>query len=58
MTKIDWDGEVIYRFTRATRHREIAEQLLASGSAYRCYATSGAAPGNREGARGRPYTPL
>jgi len=37
--ELDWDGDVIYQFSRAARHREIAEQLLASGKAYRCYAT-------------------
>src|ERR1700740_3338756 len=36
---LDWDGEVIYQFSRAARHREVAEQLLANGRAYRCYAT-------------------
>src|SRR3954471_19811858 len=36
----DWDGDVIYQFSRAVRHREVAEQLLASGKAYRCYATA------------------
>src|SRR5437588_12838116 len=36
---ITWDGEVIYQFARADRHREIAEQLLAAGKAYRCYAS-------------------
>ena len=36
---IDWDGETVYQFTRAARHREVAEQLLASGNAYRCYCT-------------------
>ena len=36
---IDWDGEPIYQFARAARHREVAEQLLAAGQAYRCYAT-------------------
>ncbi len=25
---LDWDGEVIYQFSRAARHREIAEELL------------------------------
>ena len=38
--ELDWDGDVIYQFTRAARHREVAESLLASGRAYRCYATS------------------
>src|SRR5438477_6127542 len=36
---IGWDGEVVYQFSRAARHREVAEQLLRSGSAYYCYAT-------------------
>jgi glutamyl-tRNA synthetase len=36
---IEWDGETIYQFTRAARHREIAEQLLAAGKAYHCYAS-------------------
>jgi glutamyl-tRNA synthetase len=37
--ELDWDGEVIYQFSRAARHREVAESLLAAGKAYRCYAT-------------------
>ncbi|HLH95722.1 MAG TPA: glutamate--tRNA ligase [Xanthobacteraceae bacterium] len=36
---ITWDGEVIYQSTRAARHREAAEQLLAAGRAYPCYCT-------------------
>ena len=36
---LDWDGEAISQFARAERHREVAEQLLASGGAYRCYAS-------------------
>ena len=37
---LDWDGEPIFQFARAARHRQIAEQLLAEGKAYRCYATA------------------
>src|SRR5580698_2959413 len=37
---LTWDGEAIYQFARAARHREVAEQLLAQGNAYRCYATA------------------
>ncbi|WP_310476660.1 glutamate--tRNA ligase [Sandarakinorhabdus sp.] len=37
--KLNWDGEVIYQFSRAARHAEVAHQLLAAGHAYRCYAT-------------------
>jgi len=36
---VDWDGDTVYQFSRAARHREVAEQLLASGHAYRCYAS-------------------
>src|SRR6187200_1169870 len=37
--ELDWDGDVIYQFSRAARHREVAEGLLAAGKAYHCYAT-------------------
>jgi glutamyl-tRNA synthetase len=37
---IDWDGDTVYQFARAARHRKIAEQLLAEGKAYYCYATA------------------
>jgi glutamyl-tRNA synthetase len=34
---LDWDGEPLYQFPRAPRHREVAERMLATGNAYRCY---------------------
>jgi glutamyl-tRNA synthetase len=37
---LNWDGDVVYQFARAARHREVADQLLAQGKAYRCYATA------------------
>jgi glutamyl-tRNA synthetase len=37
---LDWDDEPVFQYARADRHREIAEQLLAKGFAYRCYATA------------------
>ena len=37
---ITWDGDTVYQFARAARHREVAEQLLADGRAYRCYASA------------------
>src|SRR4030081_1654964 len=55
---LDWDGEVIYQFTRAARHREVAEQLLASGKAYRCYATPEELTAMREKARAEGRTRL
>lgn len=36
---LTWDGEIVFQFARAARHREVAEKLLAAGRAYRCYAT-------------------
>src|SRR6267142_1130470 len=55
---LDWDGEVIYQFSRAARHREVAEQLLASGRAYYCYATSEELTAMREKARAEGRTRL
>src|SRR5262245_46196465 len=37
---LEWDGQPIYQFARAERHREVAEELLAAGHAYRCYLTA------------------
>jgi len=37
---LDWDDEVVFQFARAGRHREVAEEMLANGHAYRCYATA------------------
>jgi glutamyl-tRNA synthetase len=48
---IDWDGDVIYQFSRAARHREIVEQLLAAGKAYPCYASPEELAAMREEAR-------
>ncbi|MEK9901130.1 MAG: glutamate--tRNA ligase [Rhodospirillaceae bacterium] len=36
---LDWDGDETYQSHNADRHREVAEQLLAEGKAYRCYCT-------------------
>src|SRR5579883_1015081 len=36
---LEWDGEAISQFARVERHREVVAQLLASGNAYRCYAS-------------------
>lgn len=35
--ELDWDGEALFQSQREARHREVAEALLASGNAYRCY---------------------
>lgn len=56
--ELGWDGEVIYQFARAARHREVAEQLLADGKAYRCYATAEELTAMREKARAEGRTRL
>jgi glutamyl-tRNA synthetase len=48
---IDWDGDVVFQFSRAARHREIVEQLLAEGKAYRCYTSPEELAEMREAAR-------
>ena len=53
---LDWDGEPISQFLRAARHREVAEQMVAAGQAYYCFATQEELTEMREKARaeGRP----
>ncbi len=36
---LDWDGDPVFQFSRADRHREVVDQLLATGKAYRAYDT-------------------
>ncbi len=54
---LDWDGDIVYQFSRAARHREVAEELLAKGSAYRCYATAQELEEMRELARAEKRPP-
>jgi glutamyl-tRNA synthetase len=46
-----WDGETIYQSQRAARHRQVAEELLAKGQAYRCFCTPQELDEMREKAR-------
>lgn len=34
---IDWDGDAVSQFARAGRHAEVAREMLARGSAYKCF---------------------
>jgi glutamyl-tRNA synthetase len=41
---LDWldlkaDGDILFQFARADRHREVAEAMVARGTAFRCYVT-------------------
>ncbi|WP_157019819.1 glutamate--tRNA ligase [Mesorhizobium xinjiangense] len=53
---LDWDGEPVSQFARAERHRAVAEELVAKGQAYYCYASQAELEEMREKARaeGRP----
>src|SRR5262245_9986647 len=55
---IDWDGETVYQFARAARHREVADQILAAGKAYRCYPSPEELAQMRETARAEGRTRL
>lgn len=55
---LNWDGEIIFQFSRAARHRQVAEQLLGSGHAYRCYCSQDELTAMREKARAEGRTRL
>jgi glutamyl-tRNA synthetase len=55
---IDWDGDVVYQFARAARHREVAEAMRAAGTAYYCYASPEELAEMREAARREGRTRL
>jgi glutamyl-tRNA synthetase len=55
---ITWDDETVYQFSRVARHREVVEELLARGQAYRCYATPQELEAMREKARAEGKTRL
>ncbi|MGY6696870.1 MAG: glutamate--tRNA ligase [Roseinatronobacter sp.] len=48
---LDWDGEPLSQFSRAERHAEVAYQMLATGHAYKCFATQDEIEAFRESAR-------
>lgn len=54
---LDWEGEPVYQLSRARRHREVAEELLAAGKAYRCYASPEELAAMRERARSEGRAP-
>lgn len=57
---LGWEGEPVSQFSRADRHREVAEALLARGAAYRCYMTPAEIDAMRKQAEAekRPFTIL
>ncbi|WP_424926700.1 glutamate--tRNA ligase [Amaricoccus tamworthensis] len=55
---LDWDGEAVSQFSRADRHAEVANELLASGNAYRCYSTQEEIAAFREAEKAATRPPL
>jgi glutamyl-tRNA synthetase len=54
--ELEWDGEAVSQFARASRHREVAEALLKRGAAYHCYCSKEEVDAARDLAKteGRP----
>ncbi|WP_299863477.1 glutamate--tRNA ligase [uncultured Roseobacter sp.] len=48
---LDHDGEIVSQFENAPRHAAVAEELLAAGKAYKCFATQEDITAFREAAR-------
>src|SRR3954452_15151735 len=55
---LNWDGDTVYQFSRVASHRKVVEQMLASGHAYRCYASAAELTAMREKARAEGKTRL
>ncbi|MSU89920.1 glutamate--tRNA ligase [Rhodobacteraceae bacterium 2CG4] len=53
---LDWDGDPVSQASRADRHAEVAQKMVADGTAYRCYASKDEIDAFRaaEKAAGRP----
>lgn len=53
---LQWDGEIVYQFSRAPRHQQIAHQLVEEGKAYYCICTPTEVEAMREKCRaeGKP----
>jgi glutamyl-tRNA synthetase len=49
--ELAWDGDIVLQSARASRHVDVAHQLLAAGQAYRCYCTAAELEAMREKAR-------
>jgi glutamyl-tRNA synthetase len=55
---LDYDEGPLYQMQRLGRYREVAEDLLAEGRAYHCYATPSELEAMREAQRARGEKPL
>ncbi|KZY54195.1 glutamate--tRNA ligase [Sulfitobacter sp. KE29] len=48
---LDHDGEIVSQFENAPRHAEVAQELLAAGKAYKCFASQEEITAFREAAK-------
>ncbi len=48
---LDHDGDIVSQFENAPRHAQVAQELLAKGAAYKCFATQEEIEAYREAAR-------
>ena len=55
---LDWDGEPVSQASRAERHREVALEMLAAGTAYKCFSTPEEIEAFREQARAEKRSTL
>ncbi len=55
---LDWDGEAVSQAARQARHAEVAEAMVAAGTAYRCWATKEEIDAFRERAKAEGRPPL
>jgi glutamyl-tRNA synthetase len=55
---LDWDGEAVSQVSRVARHAEVAAQMLARGTAYKCFATKDEIDAFRDQARAEGRPPL
>ena len=50
---LDWDGDVVSQFARKDRHAEVAHEMLARGTAYKCFSTAAEIEAFREAEKAR-----
>lgn len=55
---LDHDGDIISQFENADRHRAVADELLANGDAYKCFATQEEIAAFRDTARAEKRSTL
>src|SRR6188768_89522 len=55
---LDWDGDALSQFERTPRHAEVACEMIARGTAYRCWSTQGEIGAFREQAKAESRPPL